>query len=509
MDLSIGRRLLIVGNVLSRYQGILSLIFTVIISSSAYYCSLGENNIWILLWIAPLPLCMHALRTSYFSSIAAGMATTVISGFTIVLLSPLPVAVVKFLLIEILLQAVVYSIILGIYRCIALRYKHWSSSLVFASGITSWEFIVSRFSRGGSISSIAYSQMTNLPITQIASITGIWAITFLLSIVPVGIALAWHHRQDRRLSKQCLLFPVSLLLLTVALGAYRLSIPVQDPTIKIGIAAEQITLKQYVSVASNKDLQKISELIQRYTEDIAELAQSGAKVILLPEKILTLSDQYDLLRHFGDTAKRNNVYLIVGINSSDGGNFYNSAFVFSPNGEVLQKYNKQHLLPPLENEFTPGNSLGIIDTDSLGRWGIEICKDMDFVHPALEYSQKGINVLLVPALDFHYDAWTHGRVAIMRGVEGNYAVARAGQWGLLTLSDCYGRIVEMKSTDASNEKTLLLGELALGSGKSIYSQLGDWFGWFCIVTFTIYLLLCFQKNNKSRKCQQGSRWLCK
>jgi apolipoprotein N-acyltransferase len=39
----------------------------------------------------------------------------------------------------------------------------------------------------------------------------------------------------------------------------------------------------------------------------------------------------------------------------------------------------------------------------MGTWGVEICKDMDFVHPALNYSQQGINIMFVPALNFHDD----------------------------------------------------------------------------------------------------------
>ena len=96
--------------------------------------------------------------------------------------------------------------------------------------------------------------------------------------------------------------------------------------------------------------------------------------------------------------------------------------------------------------------------------------------------------MFVPALDFHDDGWTHGRLAIMRGVEGNYAVVRAGQWGLLTLSDSNGRIIAMKTTDESPNETLLVGEIKLGQGKSIYSQLGDWMGWSCLVIVTLSLI---------------------
>ncbi|WP_196606686.1 nitrilase-related carbon-nitrogen hydrolase [Pectinatus frisingensis] len=480
------------------YRKFLLFAITVGSSSIAYYLSLSDKNIWLLLWIAPLPICIYALKHSLPSSIAASLAVSTISNSAMILFSPLPPVVIKLLLIGVLPQAITYSVVLVIYRYIALHYKHWSCSLVFAAGITAFEFVSSLFSRGGSIGSIAYSQTSNLPVIQIASITGIWAITFLLSIVPAGAALAIHYHRKKYLKAKCALFPLGLLLLIIGFGLYSLFKPVNDPAVEIGIAAEPITLDQYMSVASNKDPQQVSDLIQRYTEDIEELLQSGAKIVLLPEKTFTISDQYDFLNRFADMAKRNNIYLIIGMSNKVGETFYNSAFIFSPNGELLQKYNKQHLLPPLENKYTPGTGLSIIDTDIYGKLGIEICKDMDFSHPALNYSQEGTGLLFVPALDFHYDRWTHGRVAVMRGVEGNYSVARAGQWGMLTLSDNYGRIINIKSTNSANEATLLRGSLIPGKGSSIYSRFGDWFGWLCIILFVGSIFLCFSKFKRNK-----------
>lgn len=471
-----------------KYSNLLNFILVIMLTSMAYYYAMGEQNIWFLLWVAPLPLCMYALEASFQSSIGAGFAVSFINGSALIIASSLPMEIIKLLLFENLLGSIAFALILSVFRYITIRYKHWLTSLVFASGLTSYEFIVSLFSRGGSISSIAYTQIMNLPVVQIASITGIWGITFLLSVIPAGIASAWYYRKNRQLSIKTILFPGSLLLLTIIFGIYHLSMSTQGSSVKIGIVAEPLTMEQYISVVTNKDSQQVSNIIQRYTRNIEILAQSGAIAVLLPEKTLTLSNQYDLLQHLSDTAKHNNIYLIAGLNSHDDGSFYNSAFVFSPNGELLQKYDKQHLLPPFESKYTPGNSLGIINTSSMGIWGVEICKDMDFIHPALDYSNKGINLMLVPALDFHNDGWTHGRIAIMRGVEGNYAVARAGQWGLLTLSDSKGRIIKMESTDENTNETLLIGDVSLGTGKSIYSQLGDWFGWSCIIVFALSII---------------------
>lgn len=453
-------------------------IFIITISSLSYYLS---TDYWIFSWIAPLLLCIYALATSPVCTFLIGFLSHFIGAA-----NPhavLPIVVYWPLIVG---NTIIFASVLTIFRYVAIKNKNWNTSFIFASGLTAYEFIVSLYSPHGAVDSIAYSQISNLLIIQIASITGIWGITFLLSLIPASIALAWHYPQNRKLSIKTNLIPLSLLLLTILFGCYRLNIPVEGASLKIGIAAISTNLEQYLSVASKKDKQQVEDTVQRYTEQINALTQSGAEVVLLPEKIVTIDNHDDILQQLGNAAQKNKVSLIVGVSKREDTKVYNSAYLFSPAGEVLLKYDKQHLVPAFESRYTPGNKLGV-----RGNWGIQICKDMDFIQPALEYSKQGVNIVFVPALDFHDDGWSHARVAVMRGVEGSYAVARAGQWGLLTLSDSRGRIIDRVSTDTMEDGTLLIGELALGEGKSIYSKWGNWFGWSSLGLFVILIIYFF------------------
>ena len=71
---------------------------------------------------------------------------------------------------------------------------------------------------------------------------------------------------------------------------------------------------------------------------------------------------------------------------------------------------------------------------------------MDFPRLSREYAGDGASLLLVPAWDFDLDGWLHARMAVLRGVENGFAIARAARNGLLTLSDSRGRIRGEKST---------------------------------------------------------------
>jgi apolipoprotein N-acyltransferase len=395
-----------------------------------------------------------------------------------------------------IINAIIFTILLVLFRYMAIKKKHWAWSFVFASGWTTFEFITSLDSPAGTFDSIAYTQVFNLPLIQIASITGIWGITFLLMLVPSGMALSWYYRKNSKLCLKTIVIPISILILTLIFGLYRLNVPVQGPSVKIGMTSINMSLEELRSRGQQEEAEKI---ISRYIHCIDLLSRSGAEVILLPEKIINLSlnEQPKLLQLLSDAARNNQITLIAGLSIQDDSKLYNSAYLFSPSGEITLKYDKQHLLPFSEGRYTSGEELSIRDTEDKGLWGIAICKDMDFKEPSRGYSQRGINLLFVPALDFKTDALLHARIAIMHGVEGNYAVARAAQWGLLSLSSNKGNIIEMASNNTDNSDVLLIGEIKLDQGKSIYGGLGDWFGYFSEGLFIFLLLFFLLSTRKS------------
>lgn len=55
----------------------------------------------------------------------------------------------------------------------------------------------------------------------------------------------------------------------------------------------------------------------------------------------------------------------------------------------------------------------------------------------------------MPAWDFVRDGWVHSRIAVVRGVEGDYAVARGADDGLLIPSDARGRVLGERASSGS------------------------------------------------------------
>src|SRR5438552_17348135 len=66
------------------------------------------------------------------------------------------------------------------------------------------------------------------------------------------------------------------------------------------------------------------------------------------------------------------------------------------------------------------------------------------------------------------------RLAIVRGVEDGFAVARAAKQGLVTLSDSYGHVIAL-SANAKSRMVSLVGDLPRGPGNTVYLHIGDVF----------------------------------
>jgi len=228
-------------------------------------------------------------------------------------------------------------------------------------------------------------------------------------------------------------------------------------------------------------------LLRDYSEKAAGLAAQGAQVVVLPEKIAGVSDQatsqVDAL--FATASAKANASLVVGLDRGTLTKRFNEARVYSP-GAPVATYHKHHLLPPLENVDQPGTEITVLDQPS-GVWGIEICKDMDFPRLSREYSAKGVGLLLVLAWDFTLDGWLHGRMAVMRGVESGFTIARAAKQGLLTVSDDRGRILAQQDA-ATVRFASLLATAPVHHDRTLYARWGDWFAWLNIAGLIVILL---------------------
>jgi apolipoprotein N-acyltransferase len=174
------------------------------------------------------------------------------------------------------------------------------------------------------------------------------------------------------------------------------------------------------------------------------------------------------------------VTIVAGFDEEAGpGRYANSARVFSPHSNSL-RYVKRKLIPGLEWQFIAGDESLV----SAGN-GVAICKDMDFPLLLREYGNR-TPLMLVPAWDFVRDGKLHSRMAVLRGIESGFAVARAAAMGRLTVSDAFGRIIAERESDPSSA-TSLTASVGLVALNTIYTRIGDVFAWLMVLAAALLI----------------------
>jgi apolipoprotein N-acyltransferase len=467
---------------------VLAILGAVALSAAAYFLSIGLGSFWPALWIAPIPLLVVSVhrraRTAALAAFAAYFAGSLNLLALLPRVMPLPIVILMLVILSLIAVVAVLSARLAIQGLPA-----WIAPFAFPATWTAAEFVLSRLSPHGTALSLAYTQTDVLPLLQIASITGLWGITFVVTLAPSAIATAWIRRRPAALVPAAIVFALAF-----AFGVVRLRQPAAPP-VRVGLAATDAGI---AAAFATWDPVRATRVAHEYADRIAQLGARAARVIVLPEKFVgvTWTDSPAILSVLADAARSARATVVAGVNRV-GSPARNVALVFRPDGGIETEYEKHHLLPGAETGYEAGTTPGFFAPpvptvaspfpvdDAL--WGVQICKDLDFTAWSRRYAREGARIVAVPAWDFVRDARLHSRMAVMRGVENGFAVARTAQQGSLTLSDAYGRVVaEMPS--GQQPDALLAGDLSPGPGATFYTRWGDWFGWLMVCAAAILLM---------------------
>ncbi|MEU8289198.1 nitrilase-related carbon-nitrogen hydrolase [Micromonospora sp. NPDC048905] len=427
----------------------------------------GLHPVAALTWLAPIPLLLASLRVGPRTALGATILGWSIGQLGMVgyyldtLRLPVPgVAGVLGLGLGLAGGTVLLA------REVLLRGRTVTAVLTVPSLWVLGEYAASHLFPHGAWWSLAYTQADVRPVIQVTALTGVWGVTYLLLAVPIALAAllggARPTRGGRRDSPRPAL--ACLLALLVGVGTWSAWSLHRSPERAAPLAVGLVALRQ------PEDGLPIDEpvgrdLLARYGARVAGLVDRGARVVVLPEKVFAVTDT--TLPLLVDALRQTGAQVVVGAVLRRAGTASNVALVLDPSGAITT-YDKQHLIPGLEEWLTPGDDEVIVQ----GRFGVAICKDLDYPDLVRRYRAAGASVLLVPALDFTSDGWLHSRIALVRGVENGLTVVRAAVSGRLTVSDAGGRLW---GEDRAGDAELLVASAPTRGWGTVYSRTGDWF----------------------------------
>lgn len=149
----------------------------------------------------------------------------------------------------------------------------------------------------------------------------------------------------------------------------------------------------------------------------------------------------DEIAAFSKAAKDHKVWLLIGsVAVSDGaGRAANRAMLFSPEGDIVARYDKLHMfdvdLPGGESWkeskiYSPGADAVLVETP-LAKLGLSICYDVRFPSLYRRLAQAGAEVLCVPAAFTRQTGKAHWKTLLTaRAIENGAFVIAPAQGGL-------------------------------------------------------------------------------
>ncbi|HWL89702.1 MAG TPA: hypothetical protein VNO21_28055, partial [Polyangiaceae bacterium] len=312
----------------------------------------GLEPWWPLMWFAPIPVLIFALRASWWGAgLVAGSAwgagTFNLWNYAHGVLG-LPASVLLRIVVG---QALLFTLAVLLFRALSKRGANAAATLAFPALWVSCEYVIEANSIHGTGGNLAYTQLGFLPFLQIASLTGPWGMSFLLLLF--SSAVATGVQLYRAAPKQALRIAgasVGVIIAVLVFGVVRLALPAPGQPVKVGLVAYDGVEDGMAEAGA-----PTAKLFRGYADHVTKLAAEGARVVVLPEKLGVAIDPQtqDTDALFQSLANETRADIVVGMVRVASNAKYNEARIYVPDAPVAT-YDKQHMLPPFESKLKPG-----------------------------------------------------------------------------------------------------------------------------------------------------------
>jgi len=367
---------------------------------------------------------------------------------------------------------------------------------------------------------IGYSQGSYLSLIQIADVTGVYGLSFLVLMANLSLTGFLARGGSTGVLARSLetAFTAILIFSAMAYGHERLSrfqSGTGTPKV-IKAALIQGNIDQSVKWEKSYQLSTIEKYISLSNKALA----NKPELIVWPETAVPffLQEESELSQRVISAVKMGGVFLVTGSpayrRSEAGLSYLNRAYLVKPEEGLSDYYDKVHLVPfgeyvplksvlsfvnrlvPAAGDFESGASLSLLDLKGL-KAGTIICFEAIFPDISRKLIHNGADLLL----NLTNDAWfgktsapyQHAAMARFRAIENRVPLLRAANTGFSMIVEATGEIIA--AGDIFTEE-IIEGEVAIGSyEKSFYTRFGDIFI-FILIIFAILRVSCLMIRNR-------------
>jgi len=513
--------------------------------------SFPKSDLGLLAWIALVPLHWaldgktktQAFWIGWLSGTIAftGMMSWVVTAMNTYGKVPLAISYGLMLLLTVYL-----GLYVGLYSAGAV----WFRSLIPRYGLFAFpclwvtlELIRTYVLSGLPWCLLGYSQYRQIEIIQIADHMGVYGVSFLIVLVNVALAefIAWLmplFRGFRPARLPWALITMAALVVTLSwqYGLATLSeTPFSDiPRSSISVGVVQPNVDQAVkwdTAYREETLARFDRLTEQLgrTTDLVIWPEAATPFVFEREpvyqlQLIALANRAQAPILFGSPALRfypdRKPYLL------------NSAYLLSPNGQVLGRYDKQHLVPfgeyiPFKSsllffldklvegigDFEAGTGPTVLTltpkprsaaTSAAGaaarpvQFGVAICYEVIFPNLVREFAANGAEFLVTVTNDAWFGASSaasqHFSMVVFRAVENHLSFARSANTGISGFIDPFGRIAE--ATPIFTEQAAK-ATIQVWRPHTFYSRYGDVFAYGCAIICALLVLFGLFRTKES------------
>ncbi len=358
----------------------------------------------------------------------------------------------------------------------------------------------------GTAAFIGYTQAAQAWLLQPVAIVGIYGFDFLIMLVNYALALGllgWYDGKypsfnvlvDEKLSKHWLAAAGTVLIAWIGLSLVMLTITPKDtPTVRVASLRAGFPR---VAIADKETAPQVR--FDTFASQAREAAAQGAQVLVTSEVMFGFDPQEQYTEEFKTIARETSTYIFIGYGVVDEvkQTFRNQMVLLSPAGEFSAIYSKNHPVPPYEPLSLGAGVYPVFDTP-WGKMAAMICQDTNFTDVSRQLAANGAQ-LIADGFDLYGgDAGQKLTYLTFRAIENHTAFIATDTSHLSAIIDQHGRRIAA-NTDFAGSPLVLVADVPMGSGNTIYSSIGDVLGWAALAGLTLFIILHVVVRMRARK----------
>ena len=389
------------------------------------------------------------------------------------------------------------------FLCRYLRAKKIIAYYAFPAAVAVAEFFIDN-PFISVMTSLSVSQFWNLGLMQVASITGVVGVSFIVTLLASLVNYIWEEGARKSTVANISGYGIAVvIIMSIGMSSVE-TMTTTDQTVRVAAGVENFNLlledksilERYTGSDEEKMIQANVDII---TERAKRAVQNESSLLVFPEDAFACSEPSSekFIEKVKTIARENKISIILPLLRlplDESQKKKNTLNFINKDGELLNTYLKNHLVPVVEEPFTEkgDGKTPVIEVDGV-KYTYLICAD--YTSNKYAYNGREADIFINPSYDWQAFQYFTSYGIQARAIECGFSVLRNPVNGNIILYDVYGRPLHMANVMNVHTGMIYL-DIPKQGRQTIYGASGNWFPWLCATYSLLAILSGFVVKDK-------------